>query len=68
MRGDVMAFTKDLPVKTRAKGKENVEPMEPVEDVLPPPPVLERETTEAPETVPVKPKPRKKAIKKEIAE
>ena len=56
MRGDVMTFTKALPVATRTKKTD-----EPVEDDLPPPPVLEREKTEAP----VKPKraPRKKAIK-----
>jgi hypothetical protein len=67
MRGGVMAFTKDLPVKTRTK-KENAEPPvePPVEPVLAAP-VLERAMTEAPVAVPVKPKrvpkPRKKTSK-----
>ena len=66
MRSDVMTFTKALPVNNRTK-KSEPEP-EPVEDELPPPPVLEREKTEA---LPVKkPKraPRKKAIKEKTVE
>ena len=62
MRADVMQHVKLLPVATRAKKAE------PVEDELPPPPVLEREKTEA---LPVKkPKraPRKKAIKEKTTD
>jgi hypothetical protein len=52
MRGGVMAFTKDLPVKTRTK-KENAEPpVEPVGEPALAPPVLEREMTEAPASKP----------------
>ena len=59
MRAGVMEHVKSLPTVTRVKkGKENVEP---VEDAIPPPPVLQRESTEVP--VPVKPKPAKKSGK-----
>ena len=62
MRSSVMTFTKELPTKARAK---KVEPVE--DEQLPPPPVLERETSEA---VLVKPKraPRKKASKKKTTD
>ena len=65
MRADVMTFTKELPTKARLKKSES-EP-EPVEDELPPPPVLERETSEA---LPVKLRRvvRKKPVKDKIAE
>ena len=67
MRADVMTFTKALPVNSRAK-KSEPEP-EPVEDELPPPPVLERETSEAlPVKKPVKRVVRKKSSKDKIAE
>ena len=66
MRSDVMTFTKALPVNSRTK-KVEPEP-EPVEEALPPPPVLERETTEAlPVKKPVK-RMRKKTIKSNTAE
>ena len=64
MRSDVMTFTKSLPVNSRVK--KTVEPVE----SLPPPPKLERETTEV-QLSPVKPKPkrvRKKTIKEKVVE
>ena len=65
MRSGVMQHVKALPVNSRAKKVEPVE--EPVEDELPPPPVLERETSEA---LPVKLRRvvRKKPVKDKIAE
>ena len=65
MRSGVMQHVKALPVNSRAKKVEPVE--EPVEDELPSPPVLERETSEA---LPVKLRRvvRKKASKKKATE
>ena len=58
MRSDIMHTVKSMPVKSRTK--KEVE--EPVEEVLPPPPELKREESEAP----VKPKPvRKTRAKKQ---
>jgi type IV secretory pathway VirB10-like protein len=61
MRASVMDHVKALPVNSRAK--------KPVEDELPPPPpVLEREVTEAPEPVKKPKRVRKKTIKQEATE
>ena len=62
MRGEVMNLVKELPTKSRVK-KETVS-----SEALPPPPVLERESTEAPVSAPPAPvkktrAPRKKTIK-----
>jgi hypothetical protein len=58
IRGDIMNTVKSMPVKSRTKK----EVAEPVEEVLPLPPVLKREESEAP----VKPKPvRKPRAKKQ---
>ena len=64
MRAGVMEHVKALPVNSRSK-----KTAKSVEDELPPPPVLEREKTEALEPV-KKPKqaPRKKAIKEKTTD
>ena len=61
MRSDVMAHVKALPVNSRVKTTE------PVDEELPPPPALERETSE---TLPVKKprQPRKKSSKDNATE
>ena len=63
MRSDVMAHVKALPVNSRAK---KIEPVE--DETPPPPPVLEREVTEAPEPVKKPKRVRKKTIKQEATE
>jgi len=57
MRGDIMNTVKSMPVKSRAKKE-----VEPVEEVLPPPPELKREPSEAPVKV-RKPRAKKQTVK-----
>lgn len=65
MRASVMAHVKALPVNSRAKKVESVEDKE---NVPPPPPKLERETTEAPEPVKKPKRVHKKVIKSKTTE
>ena len=63
MRSGVMSFTKDLPTKTRIKKDEAEAVAEVAEPEIPPPPVLERVTSEAPVPVAKKKPVKEKTLK-----